>query len=403
MTHVKSRKVKRYCLHVYICCFIVFSCCFTLFFSTRHQFQTCLTINYDNETIDRYDEWQYQNSITGQWYPWHITYDYQETDVKWNVKWFNTEPVSYLGVIVYLAIHSEMKELRLSLTQLSRLLVNNPRPVVIFHQGDFNDNITQNSLAQALGPNTPLGFEQINFPNKSNRLKSVHRTIHLGYFHMCRFFTLMLPHHPLLRLFQYYWRLDAHSYIFAPTPIQDPFEIMQNQQIQYAFIMVNEEADHYVTGLWSLFHKFLRDRCLQPSLAFDKTQTGWFGGYSSAMIFTNFAIANVSIFRDHYLIRAWLKTVDDNGGIYRYRWGDAPIHTIAVTQFIPRNDIVRLRYFGYFHRREYVCTYGIHGKPCREQAKPFFMETPKGNEEYDDGCFPSTWNPLCHYYREIRL
>ncbi len=361
-----------------------------------------LPVNLDNEIIDRQDEWRYQNSITGEWYNWRTVHKKHNTDTKWRVKWLNIVPTSSLGVIVYLTRRHELDSLNQSLIQLSRLLSNNPRPVVIFHEGDFSDNDIQQSIAQILGSRTPLAFERIQFTNSSNRPRSVHRQYPISYFNMCRFFILMLPNHPLLTLFTFYWRLDAHSYIFGPNPIEDPFEIMQKRQIQYAFIMTNREGKGYATGLWSLFHKFLNHHYLKPSAALHQTQTGWFGRYSLAIFFTNFAIANVSLFHDHPLMRAWLHTVDRNGGIYRYRWGDAPVHTLALTQFLERDQIVRLRYFGYIHRCEYVCASGIEGDLCREQVRPFLTNPKIEYHNYDDGCWPSSRNPLCHYYPEIR-
>ncbi|CAF4141454.1 unnamed protein product, partial [Adineta steineri] len=362
-----------------------------------------LSSDLDNETINNQDPWRYQNTITGQWYHWQTYNKISSNTHKWPVNWLNLSPTSYLGVIVYLTKKDEVNSLRLSLTQLSLLLSNNPRPVVIFHEGDFDNNQTQQSLAQILGSRTPLAFERINFSNISVGPPPDGRiTYPRGYYDMCRFFTLMLPNHPLLSLFTFYWRLDSHSYIFGPKPIKDPFELMEKQQIQYAFIMVNEEAEQYATGLWSLFQTFLTDHHLEPSAAFHKTQTNQSSEYSRVVIFTNFAIARVSLFRDHELMRAWLQIVDRNGGIYRYRWGDAPIHTLALTQFLQRNEIVRLRYFGYFHRREYVCANGTQEQLCKQEVKPFLTNPHVQYLNYDDGCHPSSKIPLCHYYPEIK-
>ncbi|CAF1582296.1 unnamed protein product [Adineta steineri] len=101
-------------------------------------------------------------------------------------------------------------------------------------------------------------------------------------------------------------------------------------------------------------------------------------------------------------MRAWLHLVDRNGGIYRYRWGDAPIHTLALTQFLQRNEIVRLRYFGYFHRREYVCANGTEEQLCKQEVKSFLTNPHVQYLNYDDGCHPSSKIPLCHYYPEIK-
>jgi len=61
-----------------------------------------------------------------------------------------------------------------------------------------------------------------------------------------------------------------------------------------------------------------------------------------------------------------------------------------------------LRYFGYLHRHEYVCVPGVEAGLCKEQAQPFITETKFKYDHYVDGCWPSTRNPLCHYYPELR-
>jgi hypothetical protein len=385
------------------CCAIGYILILLILIIKHSQSSICLPATADFVIVDRQDEWKYQNSITGQWYNWKLPLRKQHNDTEWTVKWLNTSPKSSLGVIVYLTTRNELASLNQSFLQLSRLLFLSPRPVVIFHEGDFNDNDLQQSLAHTLGVHTPLAFERIEFSKRSNQDKSIRHRIPFTYLNMCRFFTLMLPNHPLLTLFSYYWRLDAHSFIFGPNHIRDPFEIMQKQQIQYAFIMANEEDEIFAVGLWSFFYKFLNTHCLKPSVAVSRTQTGWFGGYSYAIIFTNFAIANVSLFRDHPLMQSWLQAVDLNDGIYRHRWGDAPVHTLVLSQLIERNQIVRFRYFGYMHRHEYVCASGIEGSSCEKQVQSFFTKDRSFYDNYDDGCWPSSRNPLCHYYPRIEL
>ncbi|CAF1153578.1 unnamed protein product [Rotaria sordida] len=404
MTRIRHNKRNRYCCLCIIFYFIIGSSFFITKLNLNDSLQSkCLPKNPDNEIVDRQDEWEYQNSITGQWYHWRTVYKRQNNPTEWRVNWLNVAPKSYLGVIVYLAPYGEFKSLQTSLAQLSHLLSNNPRPIAIFHEGDLSDNNIQQSLAQTLGNHTPLTFERIKFSNSPIQPGRAHRRWSPKYFHMCRFFTLMLPSHPLLTLFTFYWRLDTHSYILGQKPIKDPFDIMKKRNIQYAFTMANIDDELHTHGLWSFFHEFLKEYCLKPSINFRETQTSWFNSYSFAIIYTNFAIANVSLFRDHSLIQAWLHKVDHNGGIYRYRWGDAPIHTLILTQLISRNQLVRLRYFGYMHRNEYVCANGIKGYLCKAQTKPLFTD-PKTTYYYQpDGCNPSSGNPLCHYYPEIIL
>lgn len=318
----------------------------------------------------------------------------------WPVKWLNTPPKSFLGVIVYLAKIEESQELNRSLSQLRRLLIENSRPVVIFHEGDFQDETIQRRFATILSPTTPLAFERIDISNNTNQPVSVHGKNVRKYSAMCRFFTLMIQTHPLVKRFSFYWRMDTHSYLVADRPIADPFKLMQRRGILFAFIMTNEEGPGYATNLWPLFQQFLRENCLSPSSAVRQTQTTWFHRYSLDIIFNNFAIASLSLWSDFLHIQLWLDQVDRNGGIFRYRWGDAPIHTLAFTQFIERNRIVRLRYFGYFHRREYVCADGINDKQCHQMVSSLFTVPEQRFIRYEDGCFlPHA--ALCHYYPKV--
>jgi alpha 1,2-mannosyltransferase len=219
----------------------------------------------------------------------------------------------------------------------------------------------------------------------------------LGYYHMCRFFSIMLPHHPLLiNMFTFYWRLDSDSHLLGPPLVDDLFDYMKEKHLQYAFVMVEVDAPEYVQGLWELFHQFLTRCCLTPSAAVRKTQTSFFGGgYSPSIFYNNLELSNASMWRNEPRIAAWLRQVDESGGIYQHRWGDAPIHTLAVTQFIERDQVIRLRDFGYFHRREYVCAEGF--QPC---VIPSHLEA-SANRPFPRGCHP-TRNSLCQYYPEKR-
>ncbi|CAF2263698.1 unnamed protein product [Rotaria magnacalcarata] len=114
-------------------------------------------------------------NITGQWYNWRTAYKRQNNQTEWRANLLNAAPKSYLGVIVYFATLGDLKSLQTSLTQLSRTLSNNPRPVVIFHEDNLSNNDIQQSLAQILGNSTPLTFEHIKFSNSSIQPERLHR------------------------------------------------------------------------------------------------------------------------------------------------------------------------------------------------------------------------------------
>ena len=379
-------------LVLYVFLFLIYETIYLVLYFGRYLSSKCLFSHPNQELIQHKEEWEYQNSLTGQWYTWKTVHERRYTNDKWTVQWLNTSPISSLGVIVYLTTKSQLHSLKISLSQLARLLINNPRPIVIFHEGDFNDDNTQHLLANIVGSKMPLAFEHVRFADKSLSISNSYR-----------FFTLMLPHHPLLRLFTFYWRLDSQSYLLGSQPIQDPFILMQKNQVQYAFIMTNTLEQQNITHLWPLFIQYLYKYCLEPSTAMYETQMSETSTQSLSIFFTNFAIANVSLFRDHLWIRSWLQMVDRSNGIYRYQWSDAAIHTLALTQFIERQQIAHMRYFGYLYKHDYVCASGIGSRACEQELKEFLIDDHEQYHHYEDGCSPSFDNPLCYLYRELRV
>ncbi|CAF5111781.1 unnamed protein product, partial [Rotaria socialis] len=61
---------RRRCLYSTLCFIIGCSVLIIKFSWYDAQRSICLPKNPDDEIIDRQDEWQYQNGITGQWYHW---------------------------------------------------------------------------------------------------------------------------------------------------------------------------------------------------------------------------------------------------------------------------------------------------------------------------------------------
>lgn len=212
---------------------------------------------------------------------------------------------------------------------------------------------------------------------------------------MCKFFAMMLPYHPLIsNLFIFYLRLDAHSYLLGPPLNYDLFDYMQINGFQYGFVIAHIDYGPYINDIWNSFQKFLTHTCIQPSSAVKEIQVNKVTGlYSMVIVFNNFELSNGSLWRSEPRIDAWLRRVDEYGGIYRHRWGDAPIRTLAVTQFLEQNQVVKFRDIGYAHRREYTCS--IRDNLC--QVPPQLRR--KLTHFYTRGCFP-TDNPLCRYYPE---
>ncbi|CAF4105155.1 unnamed protein product [Rotaria magnacalcarata] len=139
------------------------SCNTLKFDSLKLHNETSNHVTSNNITDESY--WYYKNSVDGLWRRWDISVNSETNVAAWKMKWLNQEPKNTLGVIVYLTSVRELPQLNISLLSLRQNLFK-PRPIVIFHEGDFNNVNVQLALATTLGTNIPISFEHIRFPTK---------------------------------------------------------------------------------------------------------------------------------------------------------------------------------------------------------------------------------------------
>jgi len=140
----------------------------------------------------------------------------------------------------------------------------------------------------------------------------------VAYRNMCRFWSGLVYLHPSVAAFDYYWRLDADSYILSAIE-SDPFETMARQRYIYGARVVIGESAKAVRGLKQAVDTFFgsiptRSRSLVDSMA---------------MYYTNFEIADLRWFRSDAYQR-FFRYLDQLAGFHQERWGDAPVHSYAV-------------------------------------------------------------------------
>ena len=47
---------------------------------------------------------------------------------------------------------------------------------------------------------------------------------------------------------------------------------------------------------------------------------------------------------------SYFRAVDEAGGFYHYRWGDACVHMLAVAALLPRTAVLKLKSLAYWHQ-----------------------------------------------------
>lgn len=169
----------------------------------------------------------------------------------------------------------------------------------------------------------------------------------LGYNHMCRFFAMQI--FGVVHELGYAWIMRVDDDIFFLRRVAyDPFRLLfERPEAVYGYGVLNRE-EHEVTV--ATLQPWLVEWCKRRRLAFcEATAAEVF----SHMYFNNLFAANVEWWLRDPGVRDLMQDVDQSAGIYRNRWGDAPLHTAALKLLIPGDNssqrIIRFPEIAYIH------------------------------------------------------
>ena len=282
------------------------------------------------------------------------------------------------GVIVYLccADAAETLDLSRSIRYLFEHFNGRARyPVVVFHDmltaaeeralhraasagsaaalGRQGSEAEAYSLAFVLLSESEFGFpDTLSATDRASLPRSI-RGFGMGYRHMCRFFSGPLFAHRALSQYDYVWRLDTDSFLLG-TPV-DPFIQLDTANASYAWIHAFRDEPVFVTGLWDTTARFLLQEGINVSavnawLPVGEAATSTALWPQHRMCFaTNFFVARRAFFLSAAYQR-YLSALDAVGGFYKYRWGDACVHMLAVAALLPRSQVLQLRDVAYWHQ-----------------------------------------------------
>jgi len=141
-------------------------------------------------------------------------------------------------------------------------------------------------------------------------------------------------------MFAVWSRLDDDSFLYRPITY-DPFVFVRDRRLLYGYIQIRDEAPALIRGLWDAADEYVRGSGGDAP----EFYTTW---KRTKIYYTNFEISAMSVWTSQkYACLA--DHIDRRGGIYYRRWGDAPIKTIGVTLFIPRNQTHHFADIAYKH------------------------------------------------------
>lgn len=170
-----------------------------------------------------------------------------------------------------------------------------------------------------------------------------------SYRFMCRYYSGFFYDHPLILKYQYYWRVEPGVKFLCKIPV-DPFRQMHEQDKKYGYLIQIQEIPETIPTLWRTTQEFmdanphLVDHNSNALEAFKHSDSQ----YNQCHFWSNFEIADLSFFRSPPY-RKYFAHLDAAGGFFYERWGDAPIHTLAVGMFLRHEQVLYFDDIGYRH------------------------------------------------------
>lgn len=214
---------------------------------------------------------------------------------------------------------------------------------------------------------TPEWIDEDRYMDSVEKLKAddVQYADMISYHQMCRWNSGMFHHHPALANTKYYWRVEPNVHFFCDIDY-DVFRFMEQHNKTYGFTINIYDSPASLPTLWPETEAFLAEeensKYLHPNNAM-----GWITdaehrpghnirahGYSTCHFWSNFEIGNLDFWRSE-AYNKYFDHLDRAGGFFYERWGDAPVHSIALGLFEDKDKIHWFRDIGYQHIPFFNC------------------------------------------------
>lgn len=125
---------------------------------------------------------------------------------------------------------------------------------------------------------------------------------------------------------------------------------------------------------------FAMDRHRLPTLQGEQVDNEQ---YNLFHFWSNFEIARVDLW-DNPLYESYFQYLEKHGGFYKERWGDAPVHSLAVGMLLDLNEVHYFRDFGYRHTTIRHCPANHESsKEVKYTASSEYLQSPAYDRGYD--------------------
>jgi alpha 1,2-mannosyltransferase len=233
---------------------------------------------------------------------------------------------------------------------------------VFLNDKEFNDEFKKMTSALVSG-NTKYGLipkEHWSFPDfiDQDRAAKVRDEMKekqiiygdsISYRHMCRYESGFFYRHPLMLDYEWYWRVEPSVEFFCDIDY-DTFAFMEKNKKKYSFTLSLYEYVDTIPTLWdtvknftSLYPKHIAEGNAMKFLSDDGGKT-----YNNCHFWSNFEIGNLNWLRSE-AYSDFFKVLDNAGGFFYERWGDAPVHSIAAGLMLRKDEIHFFNDIAYRH------------------------------------------------------
>lgn len=170
-----------------------------------------------------------------------------------------------------------------------------------------------------------------------------------SYRHMCRFEAGFFWQNPLLDEYNWYWRVEPGIQIYCDLDY-DLFEYMETNNKTYGFTISLYEFQKTIPTLWQETKDFMQKHpeYVAKDNLMDFISNDGGNTYNLCHFWSNFEIASLDFFRSQ-AYRDYFDHLDKSGGFFYERWGDAPVHSLAVALFLPKDQVHYFEDVGYNH------------------------------------------------------
>ena len=185
----------------------------------------------------------------------------------------------------------------------------------------------------------------------------------LAYMQMNRWFTWKMYVHPALAGYDYYMRIDSDSH-FYETPRVDPFAMMRQRGLDFAYLRQAKDPDCLYTGLYAAVAEYRRRAAIShevrlPGQGLDSRAVR----NIDHVVYNGFVgVGRLGFFQSRSYLAFAEFLNEEKRGVFTARWSDQQVYPIALRLLLPTPRVQKWQQQGdNAHPSGFPVTTHIHG------------------------------------------